>query len=75
MTEQAGTGFDLSQNGKDRQSLDVPAYSVMVYPSYAQFRIIRFLSYLQKQGNSSAYHNAEDKPCLVWQPEDVRDES
>jgi len=70
-------------NGMATRSLSLadPASLVRVYPAHAQFRMVWFLSkreYWYGAGhgidNPKEFHKSERKPCLVWQPEDLRDE-
>lgn len=75
MTEKTGADFDLSQDKKPGMAT-VPVSSVMVYPRCARFVRLRFTI----ENPFKEYHKDHQKwlrvrkPCLVWRPEDVRDE-
>jgi len=63
-------------------SLADPASLVRVYPAHAQFRMVWFLKdtrtkeHRRRKGSKPYPQNwlAERKPCLIWQPEDLRDD-
>jgi len=70
-------------NGMATRSLSLadPASLVRVYPGRAVFRMVWFLSKRERWfcrghgiDNPIEFHKSEYKPCLIWRPEDLRDE-